>query len=243
MNIVTQSKDLVLAVGVSPIIYSMIGLSVVTLAVILERSWLFLSLRTDLESLVHSLADRLDAGDVDGARRLAASSRSVEAAIVAAGLRQADRGVEAASEAMASASALERTKLERGLAILGTLGNGAPFIGLLGTVIAIVQAFDQLQFSSGAAGGPSSAVMGAIAGALVVTAIGLAVAIPAVIAFDFFQRQIESTLARAEALTHVLFGHLKRGGAGSWNEASAARDTLTDQVPFDRITLPSSQEA
>jgi biopolymer transport protein ExbB len=97
-------------------------------------------------------------------------------------------------------------RLERRLSFLGTLGNNAPFVGLLGTVIGIVQAFDKLQSATASGGG--SEVMGAIAEALVATAIGLAVAIPAVAAFNAFQRQIKSTLGNCEALTHILLTHL-----------------------------------
>jgi biopolymer transport protein ExbB len=143
------------------------------------------------------------------------ASRSAEAAVVAAGLRSLARGPEAAEEAMASATALQRMRLERRLAFLGTLGNNAPFVGLLGTVIGIVQAFDSLQ-SSGASGSANTAVMGAIAEALVATAIGLAVAIPAVAAFNYFNRRIKSTLGNAEALRHIVLSYLKtRGGPGA----------------------------
>jgi biopolymer transport protein ExbB len=138
-----------------------------------------------------------------------AASRSAEAAVVAAGLRQLNRGPEAAEEAMASATALQRLRLERRLAFLGTLGNNAPFVGLLGTVIGIVQAFDSLQSAGAGGSGAGAEVMGAIAEALVATAIGLAVAIPAVAAFNYFQRRIKSTLGNAEALRHIVLSYLK----------------------------------
>jgi biopolymer transport protein ExbB len=228
MNIVEQSKDTLLSLGAAPIMYLMIALSVVSVAIIVERAWFFVAHSTKLEPFAKALSAALEVGDVGKARSLATDSRSVEAAIVAAGLDQISRGADAATEAMAGATAVQRMRLERRLSFLGTLGNNAPFIGLLGTVIGIVQAFDKLQMAgtSASAGGE---VMGAIAEALVATAIGLAVAIPAVAAFNAFQRQIKSTLGNCEALTHILLTHIKGGIA------------FNDTTPPSRSAAPSSK--
>jgi biopolymer transport protein ExbB len=104
-------------------------------------------------------------------------------------------------------------KLEQRLAFLGTLGNNAPFIGLFGTVIGVVQAFEQLgkQGMSGAQAASAAApaaVMSSIAEALVATAVGLAVAIPAVAAYNFYQRHTRSVLGNTDALSNVLLAHL-----------------------------------
>lgn len=220
MSIVESSKDLLLRTGAAPILYLMIALSVVSVAISVERLWFFWSTRVDLEKLARALVDRLEIGDTEGARGVVVHGKSAEAAIVAAGLRQFERGPEAVEEAMAGASALMRTRLERRLTFLGTLGNNAPFIGLLGTVIGIVQAFQSLE-SHGA--GASSEVMGAISEALVATAIGLAVAIPAVVAYNYFQKRIRSVLANAEALSHVLLSFLKSRPLAN---AAASRDRV-----------------
>jgi biopolymer transport protein ExbB len=209
MNIVERSKDLLLDVGASPIMYLMIALSVVSAAIILERLFFFLVSAGKVERLAQDLTEHLDRGDVAGAARLAIGSRSAEAAIVAAGLKRFDHGAAAVEEAMTGATVLQRMRLERGLAFLGTLGNNAPFVGLLGTVIGIVQAFESLERAGLAAGGAGAEVMGAIAEALVATAIGLAVAIPAVAAFNYFQRRIKAILGNSAALTHVLLSHMK----------------------------------
>ena len=127
---------------------------------------------------------------------------------------------------MAGASALQRLKLEKRLTFLGTLGNNAPFIGLLGTVIGIVGAFDELGKNRGMAGAAQvapEAVMTNIAEALVATAVGLLVAIPAVAAFNWFQRVVKTTLANTDALSHVLLAHLKATG-----ESDAAVDEVME---------------
>jgi biopolymer transport protein ExbB/TolQ len=105
-------------------------------------------------------------------------------------------------------------KLERGLAYLGTLGNNAPFIGLFGTVIGIIMAFEELGTAGKAAAGAASAsasagVMSSIAEALVATAIGLAVAIPSVAFYNYFQRRIKATVSNTEALTRIVLSWLK----------------------------------
>jgi biopolymer transport protein ExbB len=126
---------------------------------------------------------------------------------------------------MHSALALERGQLERGLAFLGTLGNNAPFIGLLGTVIGVVGAFEELGHAApghgtgvGAASQVASqAVMSSIAEALVATAVGLLVALPAVAAYNFFQRRIAGLCAGSEVLTSLVLAYLssKPGSSGA----------------------------
>jgi len=193
----------------------LLALSVVSVAIMLERGWFYYSLRDDLTALARSLGDYLRRGEVAEARRLLENSPSAEAAVVVAGLVESERGPQAAEEAMAGAAALQRMKLEKRLVYLGTLGNNAPFVGLLGTVIGIVQAFDELgkaakmQATQAASTIAPQTVMTSIAEALVATAIGLLVAIPAVAAYNAFQRLTKSTLANTEVLSRILLAHLK----------------------------------
>jgi biopolymer transport protein ExbB len=109
--------------------------------------------------------------------------------------------------ALSSALALQKNVLERRLGLLGTLGSNAPFVGLLGTVIGIMLAFEELSLA-GQTAQATQGVMSSIAEALVATAIGLCVAIPAVAAFNAFQRQVRSILGNGEALAHLLLVHL-----------------------------------
>ncbi len=212
-SIIERVKSAMVGLGTGWILILMLLLSIVSLAIMLERVWLYWSLRDDIDALMRDLGRLLRSGDLDGARRRLEASRSAEAAVVVAGLVEADRGVGSAEEAMEGARALQRLKLEKRLAFLGTLGNNAPFIGLLGTVIGIVGAFDELSKVKMAAASPTQlapeAVMGRISEALVATAIGILIAIPAVAAFNAFQRVVRSTVASTEALGHVLLAHLK----------------------------------
>ena len=219
MNLVEWLQGLMTSFGASWVMWLLIGLSVISVAIMLERGWFYFSLRDDIPRLAADLRQKLRAGDAEDALRILEASPSAEAAVVVAGLREADHGMKAADEAMQGAAALQRMKLERRLAYLGTLGNNAPFIGLFGTVIGVVQAFEQLgkQGMTTAASATSAApqqVMAAIAEALVATAVGLVVAIPAVAMYNLYQRISRSILANTDALSHVLLSYLAGFEAG-----------------------------
>jgi biopolymer transport protein ExbB/TolQ len=215
MNLVEWLQHLMTNFGATWVMQLMIALSVASVTIMLERGWFYYSIRDDIPALAQSLRDKLRTDDMAGALTLLEKSPSAEAAVVVAGLREADRGAKSADKAMRGAAALQKMKLERRLAFLGTLGNNAPFIGLFGTVIGVVQAFEQLgkqgmasQGAQAASAAAPTAVMSAIAEALVATAVGLAVAIPAVAAYNFYQRHTRAVLGNTEALTNVLLAHL-----------------------------------
>jgi biopolymer transport protein ExbB/TolQ len=215
-------------VGAEWVMWILIALSVFSIAIMLERTRFYWSLSDDLEALARDLRDFLRGDDLPGARQRLERSNSPAATVALAGLNEAERGPDAASEAMEGAAARTRLALERNLAFLGTVGNNAPFVGLLGTVIGIIQAFDALKSNQTAAAagqqagnaaaalasaqqtlGATGKVMGNIAEALVATAIGLFVAIPAVAAFNYFQRKVRSISASSETLSHVVMAHLR----------------------------------
>ena len=215
MDIVERVKLSLLEMGAKPVLWLLIALSVISLAIVFERAWVFASARDDLARLRRELADLLRAGDRSLARQRLRRARGIEASVVLAGLDEADGGAAAAEQAMTGELAVQRQRLERRLAYLGTLGNNAPFVGLFGTVIGIIESFERLgqaaQAPGAAAQNASASVMSGIAEALVATAIGLAVAIPAVVAFNYFQRLIKSRVAGTEALSAVLLAHLAAG--------------------------------
>jgi biopolymer transport protein ExbB/TolQ len=218
MNLVEWLQRLMTNFGAEWVMWLMLGLSVISVAIMLERAWFFWSVRDDVAVLAKDLRGFLAKGDIPAAQKRFEGSPSAEAAVVVAGLIEADKGSQAASEAMAGATALQRLKLERRLAYLGTLGNNAPFIGLFGTVIGVVQAFEKLgdqrvtAVADAANVAAPAEVMSAIAEALVATAIGLAVAIPAVAMYNVFQRQVRGILANTDALSRLLVSHLAAEG-------------------------------
>ena len=99
--------------------------------------------------------------------------------------------------------------MEDRLVILGTLGNNAPFIGLFGTVLGIIKAFHDLSMSQN----PNpSVVMSGVSEALVATAVGLLVAIPAVMAYNYYQRKVKEYVTQMEAAAKMLLVFLKADG-------------------------------
>jgi biopolymer transport protein ExbB len=209
---IERTKDLLVHAGASWVLWLLALLSVLSLGVMLDRARVFWAQRDDLASLVRDLHKLLGEGNLRGAEARLARSPNAESAIVLAGLGQWRKGLGAAQEAMAAASGLQRARLERRLLFLGTVGNNAPFVGLLGTVIGVLGAFEQLgrgTVAGAAADLAPERVMGSIAEALVATAVGLVVAIPAVAVFNYFQGLLSSALAHAETLGHVLLTHMQ----------------------------------
>jgi biopolymer transport protein ExbB len=133
--------------------------------------------------------------------------RSLDAAVARACLEHVAQGPAAMEEHVAAVVESQRIRYERGLAFLGTLGSNAPFIGLFGTVLGIVRAFHDLARSNAALG--TQAVMAGIAEALVATAVGLLVALPAVATYNVLMRHVETALASAGTLGHRILAHVK----------------------------------
>ncbi len=194
--------------GAGWVMWLLVLLSVVGFAIILERTYYFLTSRDDPRALQEKLRRHLDEADLEGAKALLREAKSPEARVVLAGLLVAPGGAASAEATMAAERGLARARMERNLAFLGTVGNNAPFVGLLGTVIGIIRAFQALHESAGQV---SEGLMAEIGEALVATAIGLLVALPAVAAYNVFQRVIKGRLVWADALGGDLLSHLKMG--------------------------------
>jgi biopolymer transport protein ExbB len=164
------------------VLWLLVFLSVLSVAVMVERAIAMAGRLNDFDAVSEKLRAALIKGDSKAARDLLGGST-------------------AAVEAMASARSRERLSLEKHLGILGTLGNNAPFIGLFGTVLGIIKAFADLAKNQG---GGAAVVMAGIAEALVATAVGLLVALPAVVAFNILQGRIRRTMGRVDALAHMV---------------------------------------
>ncbi len=218
MDLITWLEQIMVGFGAGWVMWLMLGLSVISVAIILERTWFFYNLRDDVGVLARDLRQALETSPSAAEKRLE-KSPSAEAAVVLAGLAMANHGVAAVEEAMEGASQLQRMKLEQRLTYLATLGNNAPFIGLFGTVIGIIGAFkalgEQAKIPAAEIGQAAQAalapqaVMSSLSEALVATAIGIGIAIPAVAANNYFMRATRTKLANTTALTKVLLAHMK----------------------------------
>jgi biopolymer transport protein ExbB/TolQ len=175
-------------------------MSIYSLAVIIDRALYFSAARKQSREFAPKVAGALKEGRLDEAIKVAdRSKKSHLAEVVTAGLQEfrsfGSGGVITAEQVESSKRALERSesivhaKLKKGLSGLATIGSTAPFIGLFGTVTGILNAFQAIatQKSSGI-----GAVAGGISEALVTTAFGLLVAIPAVMTFNYFTNKVEA---------------------------------------------------
>jgi biopolymer transport protein ExbB len=189
------------------VLWLLAGLSIISIAVMLERAvYLMMHRLPNSGDVVLKLAK----GDLEGVKKDVSEHQGMEAAVLREGLGWADKGPDSVEQIINATMARERPRYERFLSFLGTLGSSTPFIGLFGTVLGIIKAFKDLGMA-GAKGGAET-VMTGISEALVATAVGLAVAIPAVVGYNVLQRSVKNTAFRATALGHALVGHLRSTG-------------------------------
>ena len=203
MNIVSALLQFTLF-GSEWVLWLLVFLSIVSIGIMLERMVYYWRLRLNFGPFSEDVLQRLHKDDFDGIVALCERTPSLESQTVLHGLEYRVKGPKAMDESMTSFITGERQFLDRGLIVLGTLGNNAPFIGLFGTVICIIKAFHDL--ASNPAGGPS-VVMAGISEALVATAVGLLVAIPAVVAYNAFTRIVKRRIANAETVRKLLSAH------------------------------------
>jgi biopolymer transport protein ExbB len=205
--------------GATWVMWVLIGLSVIGVAIMLERAYFFIATRDNIDALRKDLLEFLRRGDLAAARKRMQSSRSFEASLAMAGLDSAADGAASASERIEGEQKIARLQMERNLAFLGTVGNNAPFVGLLGTVLGIIRAFHSLDESQGKV---TAGLMADIGEALVATAIGIMVALPAVAAFNYFQRVIRSRISRGDALGSDVVSHLLSTRTSNNHQPAAA---------------------
>jgi biopolymer transport protein ExbB/biopolymer transport protein TolQ len=198
--------------GSSWVMYLLLALSVFSIGAMIERWWFFFKRRGALDDLTEKFLTCLEQGDDRGARDLLRASKTIEAAVIEPALRFIPGGPDAVSDAIESELVNMRQEMERGSTMLGTLGNNAPFIGLFGTVIGVIIAFQNLATNQGNAA--MGSVMAGIAEALIATAVGLFVAIPAVVAFNVIQKRVGEVEGNVTAVTKQITAILKAEANG-----------------------------
>ena len=201
-------------VGAEWVLYLLLALSVISVALIFERFLFYRNASRGLEQFRTQVRSAAASGNLEQIAQIARTRsseqkelRDLESEMAAALLGSRGNSVEVLSEVANDAVVRARLGWEKNLSILATIGANAPFIGLFGTVLGVIQAFHDL---SRQAGTGAQTVTSGISEALVATAVGLLVAIPAVIAFNLFQRKVKSALAEAEALKSYLIGKLAK---------------------------------
>jgi len=195
--------------GAEWVLYLLLLLSLLSGLVMVERLIFFL---LGSGKIPAGLIDDLRAGDVTKAERAVESMKGMVGEALRAGLKAAPQGAASVESVLLGQIASSKAGYERFLNFLGTLGNNAPFIGLFGTVLGIIRAFADLASASqaGGSGGGPDVVMAGISEALVATAVGLIVALPAVVAYNFFARWLKQISSNATAAGHALLAGLKK---------------------------------
>jgi biopolymer transport protein ExbB len=196
--------------GAESILWILLALSVISIGLILERFMALRQVSSRSRRIKLRMREALQSNNLDELEDLSKDRDSIEGRALSYGLRHVrESGVSGLEEIFNSFALLERPVLDRSLNFLATIGANAPFIGLLGTVLGIMKAFRDL--SQNASTG-NEAVMLGIAEALVATAVGLVVAIPAVIAYNSFSRQVRGAMQSLETVKELCLAYAKKKG-------------------------------
>ena len=190
----------------------LLALSVFAVAVLIDRIWAYRGLRIDEKRLMERVRSAMKRGKSDEAIYMCESANNPLADVIKIGIEYRKLPVEDTAELVDGAMLRIKTILEKRLSILSTISFIAPLLGLLGTVLGIIRAFRDLAVSG--SGGPSVVMMG-VAEALVTTVLGILIAIPASIGYNFFINHIRTFMVRIEIAAKellVFIDALKRKG-------------------------------
>jgi biopolymer transport protein ExbB len=207
--------------GAEWVLYFLVLLSIASVTLMVERARFYRDSTRNLEEFRNQVRTAGKTGKWEEVKRLAdtrlkslggTGALDLETAMVAALIEKKNAGgtheVDVLTEVAQDSVLRAKLAWEKNLAALATIGNNAPFVGLFGTVLGIIKAFHDLSQQS--AQGVQTVTAG-VSEALVATAVGILVAIPAVIAFNFFQRRVKAALGEAESLKSFLIGSLVNG--------------------------------
>jgi len=210
--------------GAEWVLYLLLALSVFSISLIVERFVFFHQAAKGSERFRNTIRELVSQGKFSEARTVATThyeqkaskAPDFETAVAkslldhAAAYAQENQKFETEVLNEVATDSLLRVKLqwEKNLASLATIGNNAPFIGLFGTVLGIIVAFHDLSQQSG---GGATKITAGLSEALVATAIGIFVALPAVAAFNYYQRKVRASITQGEALKSHLVGNLAQG--------------------------------
>ncbi len=197
--------QLLTSTGGGWVIYLLFVLSVLAVAVIIERVVIINRQFAYQSKVIPSLTDKLEEGSPEGLLKMLGPDTLLYR-VAQELIDNASKGNLSLERHFETRMSLEKRYLEKRLVILGTLGNNAPFIGLLGTVLGVIRAFHDLGASAGQ--GPE-VVMQGISEALVATAVGILVALPCVAFYNFLQKRVKDTLIDADRFGKELMAVLE----------------------------------
>ena len=190
-----ENFDWIGAMRSSPVMVAILALSVVTLGFAIERAVYYWKRRGSPERTLDLTLERVRSGQLNEAAFVCGATPHPFGAVAREVLQGAKLGLEAQEERLQISLSEQRMRLEHNLAWIGTMGNVAPLIGLLGTVWGIMRAFHDMARTGSA--GPSVVAAG-VAEALFTTGAGLLIAVPSVMLYNHFVRRMGVMLTDAE---------------------------------------------
>jgi biopolymer transport protein ExbB len=192
------------------LLWILLAMSVVSFGIILERFFYLGRVSRHSADVRKQIRAALHSHSVEDIEVIPKNPDTIEGRALGYAMKHIkDSGSKGLEEAFNSFAISERPELERFLNFLATVGSNAPYIGLLGTVLGIMKAFNDLSQSSEAG---QQTVMAGISMALVATAAGLFVAIPAVVSYNYFQRQVRGVLQGLDALKELCLAYARKKG-------------------------------
>ena len=192
------------------VLWILVILSILSVGMILERLFTLRKVSNESQKVRVRIKQALQANSVDDFEQIARDTNSLEGRAASYALRHMkDAGTKGLEEVFNTYSLTERPELERFLGFLATIGSNAPYIGLFGTVLGIMKAFNDLAQSTDAG---QQTVMAGIALALISTAAGLFVAIPAVIFYNHFNKKVKAIFHSLEAVKEMGLAYAKKKG-------------------------------
>jgi biopolymer transport protein ExbB/TolQ len=187
--------------GADWVMLLLIVLSILSVGVMIDRFLWFRGRDTDTDKFARELRGAFERDELDRLIGKYKDSTVVPVRVALRGVEERDRGAQAATEAMQAERVRWRRAGDQNLIVLGTLGNNVPFVGLFGTVLGVISAFEHLRVKSESA---TDTTLDLVAQALAATAFGLLVAIPAVVAFNYFTRRIKNVFGSADECAHAV---------------------------------------
>ena len=214
------------------IVFTMLIMSVYSLTVMVTKWWSLRKAQKETIKFAPEFSQFLEEDNLTEAIKLAESYKKSHVALVLGGALGEVKpliqdgsvtvsDINSAERAVERNMLLEITNLKRGLAVLATVGATAPFVGLLGTTIGIINAFQGMSKSGS---GGLAAIGGGISEALATTALGLLVAIPAVWAYNYFQTKIDNLTVEMTYVSKEMIDYLIKGVSGEFGRSRFTRE-------------------
>jgi biopolymer transport protein ExbB len=203
--------------GATWVLWLLVVLSVLSVGVMIDRALWFRGRDTDTDRFTHEMRGAFSRGELERFQTKYKDDPAIPVRVALRGIAERDKGPAAAEEAMLGEKTRWRRAGDKNLIVLGTLGNNVPFVGLFGTVLGVIKAFHELKQKSAES---EIMVFQTVSEALVATAIGLLVALPAVVAFNYFTRRLKVTISGADETAHAVLSLIHGEERGAKPEAA-----------------------